>query len=205
MQELAPDVFRWTAFHERIGAEVSSLFVAGEAATLIDTMLPEGGIEVIARLGTPQAIVLTNRHHLRHSERFAEAFGCPILCHEAGLHEFADGGPEVTGFGFGDKLRPGVKALELDAICAEETTLEIAAGPGVLAFADAIIRYGGRIGFVPDHLLGEDAEQVKRDIRAALGRLLERDFDTLSFAHGEPVLTHGKEALERFLAGSRDG
>ena len=205
MQELAPDVLRWTAFHEGIGAEVSSLFVAGEAATLIDPMLPGGGIEEIARLGTPQAIVLTNRHHLRHSERLVEAFACPILCHEAGLHEFAGGGPEVTGFRFGDTLRPGVEALELDAICAEETTLAIAAGGGVLAFADAIIRYGGRIGFVPDYLLGDDAEQVKRDIRTALARLLERNFDTLSFAHGEPVLTGGKEALERFLAGSAAG
>src|SRR5215211_4636963 len=193
MQELAPDVFRWTAFHRGIGAEVSSLFVAGEAATLVDPMLPPGGVEEVARLGAPRAIVLTNRHHLRHSERFAEAFGCPILCHEAGLHEFAHGGPSVSGFRFGATLRPGVEALELDAICAEETTLHIAAGGGVLAFADAIIRYGGRIGFVPDYLLGEDAEQV------------ERDFDTLSFAHGEPVLTGGKEALERFLAGSAAG
>src|SRR5829696_2604714 len=98
MQELAPDVLRWTAFNEGIGAEVSSLFVAGEAATLIDPMLPEGGIEEIARLGTPQAIVLTNRHHLRHSERLVEAFACPILCHEAGLHEFAGGGRRSRAF-----------------------------------------------------------------------------------------------------------
>ena len=201
MQEILPQTFRWTAFHPGIGMEVSSLFVTGEAATLVDPMLPPGGVEEVARLGAPAAIVLTNRHHLRHAERFAEAFGCPILCHEAGLHEFAGGGPDVTGFRFGDVLRPGVEAVELDAICAEETTLHIAAGDGVLAFADAIIRYGGEIGFVPDYLLGEDPEQVKRDIRTALARLLDRDFDTLSFAHGEPVLTGGKQALDRFVSG----
>jgi len=201
MQELASDLFRWTAFHAGIGMQVSSLFVAGEAAALVDPMLPEGGVEEVARLGTPQAIVLTNRHHLRHSEHFAHAFGCPILCHEAGLHEFSDGGPAVTGFRFGDTLRPGVEALELDAICAEETTLHIATGDGVLAFGDAIIRYSGEIGFVPDFLLGEDPEQVKRDIRAALAGLLGRDFGTLTFAHGEPILAGGKAALERFVAG----
>jgi hypothetical protein len=202
MHELLPGLFRWTAFHEGIRMEVSSLFVAGEAAALVDPMLPEGGVEAVARLGTPEALVLTNRHHLRHSERFVEAFECPILCHEAGLHEFDDGGPSVTPFRFGDTLRPGVEALKLDAICAEETTLHIAAGDGVLAFADAIIRYGGEIGFVPDFLLGEDPERVKRDIRAAVTRLLEldRDFDTLVFAHGEPLETGGREALERFLA-----
>jgi hypothetical protein len=201
MEELVPGLFRWTAFHEGIRMPVSSLFVAGEAAALVDPMLPEGGVEAVARLGTPQAIVLTNRHHLRHSERFADAFGCPILCHEAGLHEFADGGPDVTPFRFGDTLRPGVEALELDAICAEETTLRIAAGDGVLAFADAIVRYGEEIGFVPDRLLGDDPEQVKRDIRAALARLLDHDFDTLAFAHGEPIVGAGRAALERFLAG----
>src|SRR5919112_1286356 len=153
MHELQPGLFRWTAFHEGIGMEVSSLFVAGETAALVDPMLPEGGVEAVARLGTPEAIVLTNRHHLRHAERFVKAFECPILCHEAGLHEFADGGPTVTPFRFGDTLRPGVEAL-------------------------------------------------KRDIRAAVGRLLEldREFDTLVFAHGDPVDTGGREALERFLA-----
>jgi hypothetical protein len=201
MEELVPGLFRWTAFHEGIRMPVSSLFVAGEAAALVDPMLPEGGVEAVARLGTPQAIVLTNRHHLRHSERFADAFGCPILCHEAGLHEFADGGPDVTPFRFGDTLRPGIEALELDAICAEETTLRIAAGDGVLAFADAIVRYGEEIGFVPARLLGDDPEQVKRDIRAALARLLDHDFDTLAFAHGEPIVGAGRAALERFLAG----
>ena len=201
MRELVPGLFRWTAFHEGIRMEVGSLFVAGDAAALVDPMLPEGGVEAVARLGTPQVIVLTNRHHLRHSERFADAFGCPIRCHEAGLHEFAGGGPEVTPFRSGDTLRPGVEALELDAICAEETTLHIAVGGGVLAFADAIIRYGGEIGFVPDFLLGDDPEQVKRDIRAGVARLVEeQEFDALVFAHGDPVVGGGREALERFLA-----
>ena len=80
MVELVPGLFRWTAFHEGIGMQVTSLFVAGKAAAVVDPMLPEGGVEAVARLGRPEAIVLTNRHHLRHSERFVEAFGCPILC-----------------------------------------------------------------------------------------------------------------------------
>jgi hypothetical protein len=199
MQEILPAVTHWTAFHERIRRRVSSYYVAGDAATLIDPMLPEGGVDAVARLGQPEVIVLTNRHHLRNSERFSEAFGCPILCHEAGLHEFADGGPEVRAFRFGDRLRPGVDAIEVDAICPEETALHIDAGDGAVAIADSIIRYGGEIGFVPDPLLGDDAEEVKRSIRAALGRLLELEFDALLFAHGEPIPSGGRAALERFL------
>ena len=60
-------------------------------------------------------IVLTNRLHYRQSE----AFGCPVLCHEAGLHEF-DGGEAVEGFAFGDELAPGVTAVEIGVLTPEE-------------------------------------------------------------------------------------
>lgn len=201
MHELLPGLFHWTAQHERIGMDVSSYFVAGEALALIDPMLPQGGVEAIEAIARPEAIVLTTRHHLRHAERFAAAFGCPILCHEEGLHEFAGGGPDVAGFGFGDELRPGLVALEMDAISPDDTALHVSAGNGVLAFADAIIRYGGEIGFVPDHLIGDDPEAVKRRVREALEPMLDRDFDTLLFAHGDPLVGGGRRALERFVAG----
>ncbi len=199
MNELLTDLFAWTAFHEGIGRDVSSYFFGGEAAMLVDPKLPDGGVEAIEAIGRPQAIVLTNRHHLRDSERLAEAFGCPIRCHEDGLHEFADGGPSVTGFRFGDELRPGVEAVEVGAITPEETALHVAVGDGVLAFADGIIRYGGEIGFVPDFLLGDDPEAVKRGVRESVRRLLARDFDTVLFAHGDPIVTGGKAELERFV------
>ena len=198
MHELLPGLFHWTAHHERIGMDVSSYFLAGETLTLLDPMPPPEGVEAVGR---PAAIVLTTRHHLRHAERFAAEFGCPILCHEDGLHEFADGGPNVTGFRFGDELRPGLEALEMDAISPDDTALHVAAGDGALAFADAIIRYGGEIGFVPDHLIGDDPEGVKRRVREALEPMLERDFDTLLFAHGDPLVGGGRQALERFVAG----
>ncbi len=201
MNELLPDLFAWTAYHERIERDVSSYFVGGEAATLIDPKLPEGGLEAIEAIGRPQAIVLTNRHHLRDSERLAEAFDCPILCHEDGLHEFSGGGPSVTAFRFGEELRPGVEALEVGAITPEETALHIDVAGGAMAFADGIIRYGGEIGFVPDFLLGDDPEAVKRGVRESVRRLLEHDFDTVLFAHGDPIVGGGKAALERFVGG----
>ena len=47
-------------------------------------MVPREGMGWFDRLGEPERILLTNRHHLRESERFAEAYGCPILCHADG-------------------------------------------------------------------------------------------------------------------------
>jgi hypothetical protein len=197
MRELVPGVFHWTALHPNIKTDVSSYFLA-ESATLVDPMAPDEGIEWFDGKRRPQRVVLTNRHHLRDSERFAEAFAIPILCHEAGLHEF-QGGPEVKGFSWGDELAPGVTALEVGAICDEETALRIDVGDGILSVADAVIHYGEELGFVPDQYLGDDPEGIKRAIRESYGRLLDEPFDSLLVAHGEPILGGGKDALRRFV------
>jgi len=91
--------------------------------------------------------VLTNRHHYRHSARFAAAFGCTVRCQESGLYEFDDG-REVEAFAYGDELSPWITALEVDAICSEDTAIR--AGDGALAFADGHVRFDGRLSCVPD-------------------------------------------------------
>jgi glyoxylase-like metal-dependent hydrolase (beta-lactamase superfamily II) len=141
--------------------------------------------------------VLTNRHHLRHSERFAEAFAIPITCHQAGLHEFS-GGPDVKPFSWGDELAPGVTALEVGAICDEESALRIDRDDGYLAVADAVVNYGG-LGFVPDKYIGDDPPAIHAAIREAYAKLLDEPFDSILFAHGDPILGGGKDALRRFV------
>ncbi|HEX8066835.1 MAG TPA: hypothetical protein VF520_09940 [Thermoleophilaceae bacterium] len=197
MRELLPGVYHWTAVHPKIGVEVGSYLLA-DSGTLVDPMLPPEGIEWFDGERRPDRIVLTNRHHLRDSERIASAYACPILCHEAGLHEFA-GGPDVKGFAFGDELAPGVTALEVGAICDEETALRIDSGDGVLSVADAVIHYGPELGFVPDQYLGDDPDGVKRAIVESCRRLLDEPFDALLTAHGDPIVSGGKDALRRFV------
>jgi hypothetical protein len=198
MNEVLPGVLHWTTHHEGIGMQVHSHF-AVEAAALIDPRVPEGGVEEVARYGRPDRILLSNRHHLRHSEQFASTFGCPIRCHEAGIHEFGDG-PEVQPFRFGDEVAPGITALEMGALTPEDTAFRLEAGPGALLFADGLIRGGdGALAFVPDSLMGDDPETVKRGLRESLRRLLDEDFDALLFAHGEPLAEGGHDALRAFV------
>lgn len=196
MEELAPGIYHWTAVHPNLGAEVSSYFVAG-AGTLIDPLTPEEGVEWFDGDRRPQRVVLTNRHHLRHSERFAEVYAIPILCHQAGLHEFS-GGPDVKPFSWGDELAPGVTALKVDAICDEETALRIDVDDGFLAVADAVVNYDG-LGFVPDKYIGDDPPAIHAAIRAAYGELLDEPFDSLLPAHGDPIVGGAKHALRRFV------
>jgi len=197
MQELFPGVFHWTTQHPRIGIEVGSHYVAG-SGTAIDPLLPAEGIEWFDDHPV-RRVVLSNRHHLRHGEQLAERFDCPILAHESGLHEF-EGGPEVQGFAFGDRLADDVVALEMDAICPDDAVLRIETPPGALLFADSVINYGG-LGFVPDQLIGDDPEGVKRQVRERCAKLADEDFEHLLFAHATPLIGGGREALRAFAEG----
>jgi hypothetical protein len=197
IQEILPGVFHWTAFRDTIGQRVHSYYVPDDFA-LIDPMEPDEGLDWFAERTPPERILLTNRHHYRHSGRFVDRFGCRVHCQRAGLHEF-EGGPAVSGFSFGDRLATGITAEEVGAICPEETAFHIEHGGGALSFADGLVRRGdGSLAFVSDSLLGDDPDEVKDGLRASFRRLLELDFDSLLFAHGEPMVGGGKEALREF-------
>lgn len=200
MELILPGVYHWSAIHPNTGSPAHSYAVG---TTLVDPIRPDGGLDALP--GPVDQIVLTNRHHYRSSAELAERFACPVRCHEAGLHEFAgDGGHAVEGYTWGDWLADDVEAVELDAICPEETVLHVRRANGALAFADGVVRMSGdELEFVSDRLLGDDPEQVRADLIAALTPLLERDFDTLLFAHGDPLIGDGKTALRRFVGAWR--
>jgi hypothetical protein len=203
MDELLPGLHHWTAWRETIRQPVHSAYVE-PAGVLIDPMVPDdGGLDWFrGRDEPPERIVLTNRHHLRFSRQFVDAFGCSVHCHEAGLWDLLDRPVRVRGFAFGDELAPGVVAHEVGVLCPEETALHIAAGPGALAVADGVIRRDeGELAFVPDFLLGDDPDAVKRGLAAAYLRLAEElEFDVLLMAHGAPWAGGAREALRAFGA-----
>lgn len=206
VREIIPGVFHWTTFHEGIRADVSSYLLA-ESGVLIDPLLPadfDGGVDPLEWLrdqGPPTAILLSNRHHYRHSGRLAEAFEIPIRASEPGMHEFSARQP-VEPFRFGERLPGGVIGHEVDAICPDETALEIPSARAI-ALADGVVRSGAPdapLRFVPDYLMGEDPEAVKSGLRESLERLLGLDFDHLLLAHGLPVVGEGKVQLREFLS-----
>lgn len=208
VREIVPGLFHWTAFHDGIRKEVSSYYLA-DGGVVIDPRLPEDGlengvdpIEWLASHGPPRAVVLTNRHHYRHSGRIAEAFGIPVRSSRPGMHEFADD-QAVEPFDFGDEVMPGVIAHEIGAICPDETALEVPSVRAV-ALADGVVRFDvphAPLGFVPDYLLGDDPQDVRRGLRVSLGRLLDLDFEHLLLAHGLPLVGDGKRRLREFVEG----
>jgi hypothetical protein len=195
MNEIAPGLWHWSARHQRIHAIVSSYYLS-EAGVLIDPMIPREGIEWFERQRAPEHVVLSNRHHDRQAWRLRDAFGCSVHCISNGVYELEGRGP-VESFEFGDELPGGIVAHEVDAICPDETALHIPAHRA-LACADGVVRApGGELTFVPDDLM-DQPEETKERLRQAYRSLLDLDFELLLLAHGEPVVSGGKEALRRF-------
>jgi hypothetical protein len=197
MDEVIPGVFHWSAIHPNTGGRAHS-YLLQPARAVLDPMVPDEALELL-RQRPPERVVLTNRHHWRQAERLIEEFGIPVLCPEPGLHEFAGDEREVEGYSYGEELAPGLIAREVGAICPDDAAIEIRVGPGLVAFADGLIRSDGRLRFVSDPLIGDDPEGVKAGLRRSLRALLEVDFDGLLFAHGEPLASGGREALREFL------
>ncbi len=163
---------------------------------MIDPLVPKEGLDWFGK--GVEHIMLTNRHHYRGSAAFVKAFGSTVWCSEPGMHEFTHG-EKVTPFSFGATLPGGIEAFEIGAICPDETALVIPKGGGIAALADGAVRDGdGPLGFVDDDLIGDDPESVKKGLKRAYRRLLERRFDTLLLAHGRPIVGTGREALAAF-------
>ena len=203
MKEILPGVFHWTTFHEGIGQDVHSYYISdADPAFLIDPKVPAEGIGWFRKHNPPENIYLTNRLHYRHSGRFAKYYGARVWCHEAGLHAFGRD-KKVAGFVHGDELPGGVLALGVGVLCPEETAFHLPLGKGILSIGDAVISEDGGLCFVPDFLMGDDPEAVKRGLKKVFTSYLKRDFDAMLFAHGEPITSGAKNALRRFLKGLR--
>jgi hypothetical protein len=197
VEQISPGLWHWTARHEHIHNDVSTYYLA-DSRVLIDPMIPEEGLGWFEQHGAPEHILLTNRHHDRHSWRLREAFGCTVHCVSNGIYELEGRGP-AEPFEFGDELPGGVLVHEVDAICPDETALYIPSHRA-LACADGVVRSrdSGGLAFVPDYLM-DDPEGTKEGLHDAYRRLLELDFDLLLLAHGSPVVDDGKGALRAFV------
>lgn len=210
-REIRPGLFHWTAAHPKIRVEVSSYWIP-HARALLDPLLPEGGRDWLREVGPPEHVILTNRHHWRHTSEIVEAFGVTVWCNELGLDEVRDepGADRVRGFAAGRTLPGGIESHEVGVLCPDETALrfELPRGGACLAVADGVVRFGegggdGPLGFVPDWLIADDereVERVKQGLRDAYRRLCELDWDTLLLAHGLPIVDGGREGLRRFAS-----
>lgn len=196
MREIFPGVRHWTTFHPGIRADVSSYYVE-PAGVLIDPMVPDEGLDAFGEGPLPRQVVLTSGNHTRDAERFAQAFRIPIRVSAEGRQRIGDA-LEVELYDAREEVAPGVQAIHVGVLSPDEYALHLTATEGALALADGAVHYGAALAFVPDELIGDDPGDVKDGLRRRFLTLLDRDFDHLLLAHGDPIVGHGKQALRDF-------
>ena len=201
MRELLPGVWHWTTQHPNIGQEVSS-YLLRESAAVLDPMVPGEGLVAFDGLPTPNHVVLSCRHHDRDHAQFVQSFGASLHVSEKGVKEYP--GEDVSPYAVGDEFVPGITAVANGPIAPDDMVLRIEVEGGALVFADSVINADGGPGFVPDGLLGDDPAQVRADITAAVRELLDtQEFEHVLFAHGDPIVGEGREALAALVQNPR--
>lgn len=196
MRELLPGLFHWAAEHPNIRQEVSSHYLR-DGAAVIDPLTPSEGTAAVRDLGAVRHVVLSCRHHDRDHAAFVQEFGAAFHVSEAGAKEYP--GEQVEVYAIGDEIVPGITAVANGPIAPDDMVLRLDVEAGALLFADSLLRTDGELSFMPDSLLGDDPDQVRADITAALAELLDLEFDHLLFAHGAPLVGGGHEALADFV------
>jgi hypothetical protein len=210
--ELAPDLWRWTARHPEwhpgeVGSEVVSYALkAGDDAVLIDPLLPpdpEPVLDLVEKIaGKRLSIVATIPYHVRSSEdlwrRFRKRAKTTIWGHRACTKRLDD----ASGFSElepGAELPTGITAHRIGKPRRHEMPLHLPSH-GALAFGDAVVEVGGRLAVWSFEKVDGKVERFYRErFNPTLKPLLELDFDRVLVTHGEPVMKDGRKKLRSAL------
>lgn len=200
MEAVVRDIYQWSHFSEEKQLDFNGhLIVAGQRRLLIDPPpLTAEGLTAI-RKGRPiDAIILTNRDHLREAATYRTLFQTKILAPEldAPLMEV-----QVDGtFAHGDQLPGGLFVIHLpDGKSPGESALLLERDGGILILGDALIGTPpGSLSFLPPDKFADMAKA-----RAGVRRLLNYAFDSVLVGDGASIITDGKEAVQRAVMGEK--
>ena len=196
MKEIVPGIYSWSWFSEEKGIDFNGFFVQASAEAVVVDPPPyrQEDLRQMEQLGAPQAILITNRHHIRKSRELAAHFRIPIQIHEADA-SLVEPRPEST-FKDGELLAAGITAIGVpDSKSPGETALHVPRS-NTLILGDALIgKPAGSLSLLPASKF-KDPDRARQGLR----RLLEVPFETILVGDGTPILRRGKEALQEFLS-----
>jgi hypothetical protein len=213
MQEIAPQLWHWTAPHpewtpaNRGSGEgwdqiVSSYaLVRDEALVLIDPQVPADerdaarfweALDRDVEHHGPPAILITIFWHARSAREIADRFaGTTVWSPADATSEVAKRVAYTDTYGGGDELPGGIRAYEVAGIGEMVPYLP---SHKAVAFGDVVLD-GVRI--CPESWLGKKV--TRKDVADALRPLLDEEIDLLLLTHGGPVTDDARAKLERAL------
>ena len=193
MIRLFDGVFTWSWFSPEKKFNFNGHILKTEhGVVMVDPVaLTEGDLAYIEAAGLkPDALVITNRNHLRTREDVLSRWNVKTVLHEAEVAQagvpsdwVVEDGDDV--YGLTVVHVPGKSPGEIALLWPERR---------VLLVGDALIAPYGKIKTVPEEKMDDPAL-----MKTSLARLKTLDFDALLVGDGDSVLSGAKAAVAAFL------
>ena len=198
MNEIVKGVYIWSVFSEEKKLNFSGYFIPTQhplfGNVVIDPpLVSDLDLAQMETLGSVQQILITNRNHIRWSNELREKFNAEIRMNSADAqsedmisdHNFSDG----------DMLAGFLKAVVIPDNKSPGETALYWEEKEILFVGDALIgKPPGDVSLLPPEKYA-DIEKA----RAGIQVLDDLNFDSLLMGDGDPILTGGKKAIERFF------
>ena len=198
MDEILKDVYTWSVFSEEKKLNFNGYFIPTQHALFGNVVIdppPASDLDLaqMETLGSVQQILITNRNHIRWSRELQEKFDAEIRMN------FADAQSEDMisdhNFSDGDMLAGFLKAVVIPDNKSPGETALYWEEKKILFLGDALIgKPPGEVSLLPPEKYA-DIEKARSGIKV----LDPLNFNSVLMGDGEPVLTGGKKAIERFF------
>ncbi len=193
LELIAEGVWIWHAYDESVRTELfSTAIMADDGLVVMDPIdLAPGAMARLGALGPVAAIVLTNGNHSRAATRFRSRFGAPVLAHPDALGELTstvDGSLHV-----GRRVGGSLELIELPGAGLGEVAL--LHENRSLHLGDALVNLDSTgLAVLPDKYCSNHAQLAQ-----SLRQLRSRRVESVTFAHGQPLVVDADTRLQDFL------
>lgn len=180
----------WTVYSPALKSKLTSTVTAhNNQIVLIDpTELPP---EVILP-AKPSIIFITSGNHERGAFLLRKKLGVPVASSAAAVKDFSEKPDIILESGM---TLHGMTTLPIHGAALGEVAL-FHQESRTIVLGDAIVHFPKTpCAILPDKYCSDPVE-----LRKSLRQLLNLDFDTLMFAHGEPIITQAKTQLRTLLS-----
>lgn len=189
--QINPSLYFWQIYEPAVKCDLSSVAYRSSAGlVLIDPVpLTSQALKELTSYGQPVAVILTNANHERAAQFYHRTFNLPIIAApeaRPGLSLLPD---VILQF---EELIYGLRPIPLTGAVAGETAF--LAPEGILMVGDCLIHLNRGLELLPDKYCLNP-----KQMRDSLQQLLSLSFDTVTFAHGIPLVKGAREKLRSIL------
>ena len=195
LKDITKKLYNWSSFHDQWKVDFHSYALkTADGVVFIDPMTPVPAVvKQLDALGEPLAIVLTNAHHERDSDWFRKHYEIQIYAHEKAKSD-CDTKIDLLVMD-GERLPGGLRTIYLAGVTTSEMALFVKDGGGVLLLGDALLNPSGKgLQLLPEQFI-EDRKLAIQSLR----KLVDLNFKTATFAHGDPIVGDAKKKIASFL------